>query len=108
VWPILWILIAALIEVFLVILLKHPLQNILSKTSFQKHYVQSLPPNPHPTVHRKEDGEAVADWKRIKEEAGRHFPEGVKGGAGRVVSVVVVLGIFPSLDPYIRSMQSTV
>jgi hypothetical protein len=61
-------------------------------------------------VHRKEDGEAVADWKRIKEEAGRHFPEGVKGGAGRVVSVVVVLGIFifPPLDPYIRSTQSTV
>ena len=59
-------------------------------------------------MHRKEDGEAVADWKRIKEEAGRHFPEGVKGGAGRVVSVVVGFGIFPALDPYIRSMQSTV
>lgn len=35
-------------------------------------------------VHRKEDSEAVADWKRIKEEAGKKFPEGMKGGAGRV------------------------
>ena len=35
-------------------------------------------------AHRKEDHDAVADWKRIKEEAGRRNPEGLKGGAGRV------------------------
>ena len=34
--------------------------------------------------HRKEDSEAVADWRRIKEDAGRGNPEGHKGGAGRV------------------------
>ena len=35
-------------------------------------------------AHRKEDSEAVADWRRIKEDAGRGNPEGNKGGAGRV------------------------
>jgi hypothetical protein len=35
-------------------------------------------------VHRKEDSDAVSDWKRIKEEAGKKFPEGMKDGAGRV------------------------
>jgi len=35
-------------------------------------------------AHRKEDAEAVADWRRIKEDAGRGNPEGNKGGAGRV------------------------
>ena len=34
--------------------------------------------------HRKDDAEAVADWRRIKEDAGRGNPEGAKGGAGRV------------------------
>tara|TARA_B100000795_G_scaffold34749_1_gene22905 strand:- start:36 stop:1325 length:1290 start_codon:yes stop_codon:yes gene_type:complete len=35
-------------------------------------------------THRKEDSDAVSDWKRIKEEAGKRNPEGMKGGAGRV------------------------
>jgi hypothetical protein len=35
-------------------------------------------------AHRKEDAEAVADWRRIKEDAGRGNAEGNKGGAGRV------------------------
>ena len=34
-------------------------------------------------AHRKDDAEA-ADWRRIKEDAGRGNPEGAKGGAGRV------------------------